>query len=280
MKSFCVTITFFLLISQFVFAQEQQTEQQPAQQTAQQTIRQEPEKQLEGTGRVTVTIGQDTLTIGVPFTLTILVDYPDPEEVSVITPDFSSNLTVNLFVKSPVITDTNQTQQASRRGRNTEEKVHTQTSLEFRLTPNNTGRISLDSFTIVSPHGARITGPIVLIINNRAETQRVNSQRLVWDGAPRQAATGERVIFYLRLQNIASLNLDTQPSRSFFMPQVPQGVILTNSPITQEEKESGVVLKLTLIPLAEGSFILPARSINNGNVRYDIPVLNIRITAH
>jgi len=270
MRSFYVTITFFLLFFQLVSAQEQPAGQQTEQQ------RQEPEKQqLEGTGRVTVTISQDSLTIGVPFTLTILVDYPEPEEVSVITPDFSNNLTVDLFVKSPVISEINKLQQTARRGRNAEEKVHTQTSLEFRMIPNNTGRIALDSFTVISPHGARITGPIVLIVNNRAEAQRINSQRLIWDGAPRQTAAGERVTFYLRLQNITDVT--SRPAQSFFMPQVPQGVILNNSPVTPEEKENGIVLKLTLIPLAEGSLNIPARTLYHSNVRYDIPALSIRI---
>jgi len=274
MKLFCITLTFFLLTFQYAFSQDQQ----PAE-TEQNSAQQEPEKQLEGTGRITVTQSQDTLTIGIPFTLTILVDYPDPEEVTVTTPNFSGNLTLNLFVKSPVVTDTNQTQQSNRRGRNTEEKVHTQTALEFRLTPNNVGRITMDPFTIISPHGARITSPIVLFVNNRTEAQRINSQRLVWEGAPRQAAPGERVTFYLRLQNITSINAENIPPSSFFMPQVPQGVILSHSPVTPEEKESGIVLKLTLIPLAEGSLNIPARNFNNANVRYDIPALNIRITA-
>jgi len=281
MKLFCITLIIFILNLQYVFSEELESEQQSGQVPEQQPEQpqhqpQQPEQQLEGTGRVIVTISQDTLTVGVPFTITLLVDYPEPEDVDVSTSDFSSYLTLDLFVKSPVVTDMNLLQQASRRDRNTE-KVYTQTSLEFRFIASNVGRITLDPFKVVSPHGTRITSPIVLVIHPRAEVQRINSQRLSWEGAPRQITVGERTTFYLRFQNIRPENIDSQLSSVFFMPQVPRGVILSHSPVSSQEKENGIALKLTLIPLIEGNFNLPARSIHHTNVRYDIAALNIRI---
>jgi len=284
MKIFVITLSILLLITQYAFSQEhEQPEPEPKQEQKQQEPEQPavqaPQQQLEGTGRVTVTISQDNLTYGVPFTLTFLVDYPEPEEVSVVPPEISSSLTMEQFVKSPVVTDIEQLHQTGRRSRNPKDNIYTQTSIEFTIIPNATGRIMLDSFTVISPHGARYTSPIVLIVNPRAEVRRAVSQRLVWEGAPRQAATGERITFYLRLQNFRPDSADTYPGSAFFMPQVPQGVILSQNSIPAHEKEAGVVLKLTLIPLAEGNFSLPARSINHENVRYDIPALTIRITA-
>ena len=280
MKPLYITLTIFMLISQYAFSEEQQAEHQSEEQTEQQTEKppEPPPPPLEGTGRVIVTISQDTLTVGVPFTITLLVDYPEPEDVEVITSDFSSYLKLEHFEKSPIDTDMNLLQQATRKDRNTE-KVYTQTSLEFIFIASNVGRITLDPFTIASPHGARRTSPIVLVIHPRAEVQRINSQRLIWEGAPRQIPAGERVTFYLRFQNLRPENIDSKLSSAFFMPQVPRGVILSQSPVSSQEKENGIALKLTMIPLTEGNFNLPARSLHHTNVRYDIAALSIRITA-
>jgi len=289
MKLFRVTLFILLLMTQYAFSQEQEhteeqkeTQQEEQEQSHEKPASQEnqqPQQQLEGTGRVTVTISHDNVTYGVPFTLTFLVDYPEPDEVSVVPPEFSSSLTMEQFVKAPVVMDIDQLHQSGRRSRNPKDNVYTQTSIVFTMIPNAVGRITLDSFTVMSPHGARYTSPIVLVVNPRSEVRRIVSQRLIWEGAPRQAAAGERVTFYLRIQNFIPENSDTYPGSAFFMPQVPQGVILTQNSILAQEKEIGVVLKLTLIPLAEGNFSLPARSINRENVRYDIPALTIRITA-
>ena len=280
MKSFYITLSIILLITQYAFSQEQEhSEPQEEENQQEKPAPQAPQQQLEGTGRVTVTISHDNLTYGTPFTLTFLVDYPEPEEVSVVPPEFPTSLTMEQFVKAPVTTDINQLHQSGRRGRNPKDNVYTQTSIEFTIIPNATGRISLESFTIISPHGARYTSPIILIVNPRSEARRAVYQRLIWEGAPRQAATGERITFYLRLQNFRLENADTCPPPAFFMPQVPQGVILSQTSITAQEKETGIVLKLTLIPITEGNFNLPARALHQDNVRYDIPALSIRIMA-
>jgi len=280
MKLFCITLSILLLITQYTFSQEQeQSEPQEEQKQQEKPAPQAPQQQLEGTGRVTVTISHDNLTYGVPFTLTFLVDYPEPDDVSVVPPELSSSLTMDQFIKSPVVTDINQLHQTGRRSRNPKDNIYTQTSIEFTIIPNATGRITLDSFTVISPHGPRYTSPIVLIVSPRSEVRRAVSQRAIWEGAPRQAATGERITFYLRLQNFRPENADTYPGSAFFMPQVPQGVILSQNSITAQERDAGIVLKLTLIPLAEGNFSLPARSIHHENTRYDIPALTIRITA-
>jgi hypothetical protein len=42
--------------------------------------------------RVTVTISAEELTVGSPFSITLLVDYPVPENVNVIPPSFSTSL--------------------------------------------------------------------------------------------------------------------------------------------------------------------------------------------
>ena len=61
------------------------------------------------------------------------------------------------------------------------------------------------------------------------------------------------------------------------MPQVPRGVILSQESLTQQERDAGYVLKLTLIPLTAGEFNLAARNLLQEGVRYRIPALRIII---
>jgi len=49
--------------------------------------------------------------------------------------------------------------------------------------------------------------------------------------------------------------------------------------ITAEERESGIALKFTFIPLKPGDFRLPGRSVQYENIRFEIPALNVRITG-
>jgi len=100
---------------------------------------------------------------------------------------------------------------------------------------------------------------------------RVNTPpRLTWE-APLQAAVGERVTLTLRITNWS-----TQfPQPSFFNPEVPRGVILSQQAVTAEERESGIAIKLTLIPLTAGETIFTAQILNHENIRYEIPALRI-----
>jgi len=85
-------------------------------------------------------------------------------------------------------------------------------------------------------------------------------------------AAGKRITLILRGW------FSPQPQPEFFVPEAPMGVILSAQPITAAERQSGIVMKLLLIPLAPGDFHLPARVLQYENTRFEIPALQIRIT--
>ena len=214
--------------------------------------------------KVTVTINPYDLTIGNPFTLSLLVDYPVPEDISVVMPPFAGSFILDRYVRSPRISTSGVRQ----------------TLFEFRLIPNETGIIEIESISVITPNGIIQTEPVIFNIRGGQEG-RVSSLRFVWE-APPQISAGDRVTLFLRVN--ASGPANSLPHPSFFMPEVPRNVILSNSSISEQDKERGVVLKLTLIPLSAGNFFLPARTLQQENAqqrqqtRFEIPSLNIRIT--
>ena len=242
MKAFFLSLIFFILIFSGFYAprlcaQETETEEVPF---------------------VSVTVSPDILTPNTLFNLTFIIDYPDPNEVTVTAPAFPASLTLNQIVRYPVMTESRM-----------------RTVVEYRLTANRGGIITLDSFSINMPQASIQTGSFAIRIQNPAIEQRFITPRLYWEGAQTGGArkAGDRITLILRAQNWTS----RQPPSSFFMPEVPRGVILSSQNISAAERESGILLKMTLIPLSAGDFNLSARVLEYENIRFEIPALNISV---
>jgi len=207
---------------------------------------------------VAVTINPEAPLPGMPFNLTFVIDYPFADSVSVIAQPFSSSITVDRISKYPRTFET-----------------QTRTVVEYRLISNTSGRIFFNSFSIYTPQGVTETGTFTITIGASPGQQRIITPRLYWEGAPLVITTGERIVLTLRASNWAAL----QPPPAFFIPEVPAGVILSAQGLTATEREGGVVLKLLLIPLTQGEFVLPVRVLQYENTRFEIPALRIRIIS-
>jgi hypothetical protein len=241
--AFCVTLIVFLLTPSLSLRAEENTD-------AEETKTSDPQ--------VFASVDPAIPVVGRPMTITLLIDYPVPEDVTVIAPSFSGSLTLDRIAKTPRVTET---------------RVFT--VVEYRFVPVSGGRVVLESFTVVCPGGVTETGSFVLNIRREGEEPVLLTPRLAWEGAPRQMAAGDRVTLVLRAGGWNS----RRPPPEFFMPPVPQGVILALSPLSEQERAGGIAVKLTLIPLNAGDFRLSARVIQHENVRFTIPALNIQITG-
>ena len=199
----------------------------------------------------------ETPETGKPWTFTLLVEHGEPDEVTVIAPPFTGALSFDRLVKNP---------------RTSDAKV--QTAIEYRFIPNRPGLFMLESFTVITPEGRRGTVPLVLDIRRSGAESRPITPRVNWEGAPRQMAAGERAALVLRVSGWENV----RPPQEFFMPEVPPGAILASEPLTAQERESGLAIKLTLIPL-EGDFRLPPRVLYHENAVFEIPALNIRVSG-
>jgi hypothetical protein len=202
---------------------------------------------------VSAIISPDSPVRGGTFTITLIIDHPAADEVNVISHPFTDSVTLDRFLRTPGITD------------------RYQTFVEYRFIVNNSGSITLGPFTVITPAGVTETG--IFTINVPAAGNERLSPRMTWIDPPAQAAIGQRVTLTLRVNGWNS----QQPPPSFFMPQVPRGVILSPAPISPQERTSGIIMRLTLIPLEEGTIVLPARSLQHENTFFEIPALQLRI---
>lgn len=210
---------------------------------------------------VAVTVNPEVIMSGIPFTVTFIVNYPQAEEVEITAPSFPPSIVMDRIVKYPWSSGGIRSQ--------------IQTVVEYRLIANTSGFITLNSFTIITPEGVTETGSFALSVQSAVPQQRNAAQRLYWDDVRSGAAAGDRITLVLRSRG----NIRNPPPPSFFMPEVPRSVILTAQSVSPEEIQSGVMLKLLLIPLSAGDFILPARVLEYENTRFEIPAFSIRITG-
>ena len=218
--------------------------------------------------RVTLSVDLHDISVGSPFSLSLLVDYEKPEDVNVTAPVYTGILTLDRFLKTPRILG------QDRAGQN-----RTLTNIEYRFIPIQEGEFTLGAFTITTPDGVTVTQPVVLNVQRRTLGPGILNLQLRWEGAPRQIAAGERATFLLHVNDPRQgSERILYPPPSFFMPQVPRGVLLSQEPLSQQERDAGFVLKLALIPLAAGEFNLTARNLLHDNVRYRIPALRITVT--
>ena len=248
---FRITLIFFiLLLAQAIFPQDAGP--------------QESEPEIEAKAEIVVHVFSETsmrtLTVGAPWTLMLYVDHDIPDEVTVNIPAFAPSLFLDRIVKTPGIVNT-----------------QTQTIIEYRFIPSSPGRFFIEPFTVITPHGVAVTERYILDVRSLNTEQRMLTPRISWEGSPRQMAAGERLTITLRVTGWTS---GSAPSMApdFFMPEIPKGAILASLPLLTGERESGMVLKLELIPLETGNFILPARTLQFENTLFQIPVLNIRVT--
>ena len=218
---------------------------------------------------VIAVINPETIMVNVPFTITFIVDHPAPDEVLVIVPPFHRSISIDRIVRYP---------SSFFREESGRSAAQVRTFIEYRLIPGMAGRIYFDSFTIVTPAGQTRTNPFEIIIQSPTTEQRVPTEQLFWERPPQQITAGERVTLTLVIQNTSEAGRISIPPPAFFMPEVPQNVILASQSLTAQERARGIVLKLLLIPLSPLNFSLPARMLEHENTRFEIPVLNIRVT--
>jgi hypothetical protein len=211
--------------------------------------------------RVLVQSSPDRPAAGSTWTLTLLIDHNEPDEVDVRTPHLSDSLFLELVLKLPRIM-------------NSDERW---TAMEYRFVLSSPGTVEFEAFTVITPRGQTTTNPFELAIQQPQTTNAVQIHRFEWEKAPSGLKTGEEAIFVLRYSGANPIN--PLPEAQLFLPPVPPGHILESVPLADNEKKTGIALKLRLIPLAAAPFALARRQFSHGGSIFEIPPLRITITA-
>ncbi|MFP3043841.1 hypothetical protein LQZ19_18670 [Treponema primitia] len=194
--------------------------------------------------------------------ISILVDHPVPEEVTVIPPDLPSSLT---FAQS---------RKETRLIRTSPEEGTRWTLVEFLFVPQRTGTISLGAFE-VSVRGFKTTTRNLQTYVTAQEGMREEYHpRLVWDTLPAALTIGEEAELILRI-----LNWD--PGKALrpppFRGTAPAEALLEELPLTKEDLDQGRVLRLRVIPLEGTRVSLQPFLLHFDTLTLDVPAISIRL---
>ena len=198
---------------------------------------------------------------GSAWVLTLLIDHPLPEEVTVSAPSFEDTLLPDRVSKGPYTG----TADSGRR-----------TLAEYRFIPQKAGTFVLGAFTVSTPRGEFRTLPITVNVQNPGSGAARAPLRLVWEKGPESLIRGEAAILNLRASGEAGLPL---PGAELLMPAVPPGFILEAERPAPEERAAGSAIKLKAIPLDAAALDLPSRTVSYGDAVFEIPALYIPVKA-
>ncbi|GHV25644.1 hypothetical protein AGMMS4952_03930 [Spirochaetia bacterium] len=190
--------------------------------------------------------------------ISIRVDHPVPEEVTVIPPELPPSLTFALSRKE------------KREGR--------WTLAEFWFVPHRTGAVTLGSFEIQAPGYRTMTEELrAYVTAAEGGSPEEYHPQLAWDPFPAVLSAGEPLELSLRIRG-------QDPGRSLrpgpFHVTAPAAAILEELPLTPSDREQGRVLRIRLTPL-EGTGIT-AISLGPFPLRFDTltleaPAISIRL---
>jgi hypothetical protein len=190
----------------------------------------------DGAGEIAVTLesSPERPILGGSWRISILVDHPVPEEVTVIPPELPSSLT---FAQS---------RKETRFVRTSAEQGTRWTLAEFLFVPHRTGEIVLEPFEALVGDSRALTPAARTTVIAREGEREEYHPRLVWDAPRAPLRIGEAAELSLRV-------LDRDPLKPLrrlpLSVTVPVEALLEEIPLTEEELDQGLALRLRLIPL-------------------------------
>ena len=228
--------------------------------------------------RILVRSLPDRPVAGSTWTLTLLINHDEPNEVEILAPYFDGAVFLEQVLKMPRLINPRtaevETALAAQTGA-PQEYLERWTAMEYRFVLSSPGTVSFDAFTVITPRGQTLTAPFTLNIQRPPNTAQVQNYRFEWEGTPLELRTGESAEFTLRYSgaNYAS----SLPKAGQFLPVVPPGYIIEPILPSSGETAAGVALKLRLIPLAINSFALARRQFSHNGAIFDVPALRIPV---
>jgi len=222
-----------------------------------------------GKPRYLIQTSPDLPVEGSALTLTLLTDHDNPDEVNVLAPPFTDGLILEYMLKGP---------------RTVNADTDRWTAMEFRFTLTGHGTFTFGSFTVFTPRGRIQTEPFDIVVQKQpagtagaagAGTGETARFRLSWENVPANLKIGENAVISLRVND--RTKAVTLPDAGLFVPPVPPGHIIESIPVSENEKSSGIALKLRVIPLQTGVLTIDNRRLTIENTIYEVPVLKIQV---
>ena len=215
---------------------------------------------------------------GSTWTLTLLIDHNEPNEVDILAPPFDGAVFLEQVLKTPRLINPRTAEIEIATNSQTlspQEHLERWTVMEYRFVLSSPGIVSFDAFTVITPRGQSLTAPFVLNIQRPPNTAEVQNHRFVWDGAPSELRTGENAVFLLRYNGVNRAS--SPPKAEQFLPAVPPGFIVEPLPLSSDEAAAGIALKLRLIPLEANPLAFARRQFLHNGAIFEVPALRIPV---
>jgi hypothetical protein len=212
---------------------------------------------------------------GSTWTLTLLIDHGEPNEVDILAPHFDGAIFLEQVLKTPRLINPRTTDVEAPMG-TPPEFLERWTAMEYRFVLSTPGTVSFDAFTVITPQGQTLTAPFELNIQRPPNTTEVQNYRFVWEGAPSELKAGENAVLSLRYSG--THHASSLPKAGQFLPTVPPGYILEPLPLASSEVSAGIALKLRLIPLEANPFVLARRQFSHNGAIFEVPALRIPVS--
>jgi hypothetical protein len=194
--------------------------------------------------------------------VTILVDHPVPDEVTVIPPELPASLS---FAQS---------RKETRFVRTTADQGRRWTLAEFLFVPHRTGDIVLGPFAVLVGDSRILTPAARATVTTREGARVEYHPRLVWDAPPSLIRIGEAAELTLRVLGGDPLRpLRRLPLRV----TAPEDALLEELPLTGEELDQGLALRLRVIPLEGNRISLGPFSLPFETLTLESPVISIAL---
>jgi hypothetical protein len=193
------------------------------------------------------------------WTLAILTDHPRLAEVEINPPAFSDSLVLT------------QTRTAGRRASSDGKRW---TAVEFLFIPLRAGSLTLGPFEVLIPGHRIMTAELTVLVREDRESSREYYPQLFWEPYSSRLRIGEMGELALRIR-------DWDPAKSLPLPRfqavAPMEALLENLPLTENDRNLERVLRLKIVPLAEGLLTLGPFVLQFDSLSLAAPVVELAL---
>ncbi|MDL2229776.1 hypothetical protein LJC14_05955 [Treponema sp. OttesenSCG-928-L16] len=200
---------------------------------------------------------------GGDWVLSIFVEHPRPEEVTVKPPALPAGLTLD------------RVRTEGRLVRGAGEQHERWTVVELLFKTERAGYYRLNPFMVSVPGKERESPEIVLLVAGGAlPAAPLYRPGLFWESVPGSIREGSGAEILLILSGWDPHK--PRPEESRFQVSVPEQVLAERLPLRDADRRKGAVLRLNLIPLKTGSIKLPRVSLQYEDIFIEAPAPSIQ----
>jgi hypothetical protein len=208
----------------------------------------------------------DSVTQNEAFTINLVVTHPNPEEIYVQPPGFN-----DAFRMERMRTEVRLVSDITR-------SSDQYTVFEFLLIPDKAGLQEIGSFEVKVLGKTKLSNPMTVYV--QAAEENFNA-RLKWfwrDGLIAAADSVNVGAAYETVLRIISWEKGSPYPKTFpALVDAPENAIVEELPLSKNDRDTGIVLRLRIIPLDGKAVNINAKSVEYEKSRIEIPAFTIKV---